>query len=126
MNNFIKKSQQFLSNKLMGFFLMAVIMFWIKTYIGYRVEFSLGIENGMQQFLLFVNPLSSAILFFALAFLAKEKKTFKWIIRLNLIFSVWLFFNIVYYRSFTDFITLPTLTQVQNASDLGSKCVSLI
>ena len=91
MNNFIKKSQKLLSNKLIGFFLIAVIMFWIKTYIGYRVEFNLGIENGLQQFLLFINPLSSAILFFGLAFLAKEKKTYKWIIRLNLIFSAWLF-----------------------------------
>ncbi len=125
MNNLIKKSQQLLSNKLMGFFFMAVIMFWIKTYIGYRVEFSLGIENGIQKFLLFVNPLSSAVLFFALAFLAKEKKTFKWTIRLNLLASIWLFFNIVYYRSFTDFITLPTLTQVQNASDLGPSVLAL-
>ena len=64
-------------------------------------------------------------MFFALAFLAKEKKTFKWIIRLNLIASIWLFFNIVYYRSFTDFITLPTLTQVQNASDLGPSVLAL-
>ena len=44
---------------------------------------------------------------------------------INFIFSVWLFFNIVYYRSFTDFITLPTLTQVQNASDLGPSVLAL-
>ena len=86
MNNFIKKSQQFLSKQLMGFFLIAIIMFWIKTYIGYRVEFHLGIENALQQILLFVNPLSSAILFLALAFFSKEKKTYKWIIRLHLIY----------------------------------------
>ena len=126
MNSFIKRSQQLLSNKLIGFFLMAVIMFWIKTYIGYRVEFSLGVENALQQFLLLLNPLSSAILFFALAFLAKEKKSFKWIVRLNVILSLWLFFNIVYYRSFTDFITLPTITQVQNAGDLGPSVLSFI
>lgn len=125
MNNFVKKSQQFLSNKLIGFFLMAVIMFWIKTYVGYRIEFSLGIENGLQQFLLLLNPLSSAILFFALAFLAKEKKSFKWIVRLNLLLSLWLFFNIVYYRSFTDFITLPTLTAFRNAGDMGSSVLAL-
>ena len=125
MNNFIKKSQKLLSNKLIGFFLMAVIMFWIKTYIGYHVEFSLGIENGLQQFLLFLNPLSSAILFFALAFLAKENKSFKWVVRLHLLLSFWLFFNIVYYRSFTDFITLPTLTAFRNAGDMGSSVLAL-
>lgn len=125
MNHFIKRGQQLLSNQLFGFFVLAVVMFWLKTYIGYRAEFTLGIENGLQQFLLFINPISSAILFFALAFLAKEKHTFKWLIRLQVIFSVWLFFNIVYYRSFTDFITLPTLTQVQNASDLGPSVLAL-
>ncbi|MEH6948827.1 LTA synthase family protein [Bacillus sp. JJ634] len=125
MNNFFKKGQQFLIDHTLGFFLIAVVMFWIKTYIGYQVEFSLGIENGLQSFLLFINPLSSAVLFFALALLAKEKKVFKWIVRLNVIFSLWLFFNIVYYRSFTDFISLPTLTQVQNAGNLGSSVLAL-
>ncbi|MBK5443869.1 MULTISPECIES: LTA synthase family protein [unclassified Peribacillus] len=125
MNNFLKKSQHLFANNVLGFFFIAVVMFQIKTYIGYRVEFNLGIENGLQQFLLFINPISSAILFFGLALLAKGKKSFKWIIRLNLLMSLWLFFNIVYYRSFTDFITLPTLTQVQNAGDLGPSILEL-
>ena len=126
MNNFLKKSQQLFANNVLGFFFIAVLMFQIKTYIGYRVEFNLGIENGLQQFLLFINPISSAILFFGLALLAKGKKSFKWIIRLNLLMSLWLFCNIVYYRSFTDFITLPTLTQVRNnAGDLGPSILEL-
>ncbi|USK62456.1 LTA synthase family protein (plasmid) [Peribacillus asahii] len=110
---------------LLGFFLIAVVLFWIKTYIGYKVEFNLGIENGMQEFLLFMNPLSSAVIFFSLALLSKGKKAYKWIIRLNFILSFWLFANIVYYRSFTDFITLPTLMQVQNAGDLGTSILAL-
>ncbi|MED3690166.1 LTA synthase family protein [Peribacillus butanolivorans] len=126
MNNFLKKSQRLFTNNILGFFFIAVVMFQIKTYIGYRVEFNLGIENGLQQFLLFINPISSAILFFGLALLAKGKKSYKWIIRLNLLMSFWLFSNIVYYRSFTDFITLPTLTQVRNnAGDLGPSIFEL-
>jgi len=125
MNNFVKKSRHLFADNILGFFFIAVVLFTIKTYIGYRVEFNLGIENGLQQFLLFINPISSAILFFGLALLARGKKSFKWIIRLNLLMSLWLFFNIVYYRSFTDFITLPTLTQVQNAGDLGPSILEL-
>ncbi|MFF2853046.1 LTA synthase family protein [Peribacillus sp. NPDC058002] len=126
MNNFLKKSRHLFADNILGFFFIAVVLFWIKTYIGYRVEFNLGIENGLQQFLLFINPISSAILFFGLALLARGKKSFKWIIRLNLLMSLWLFCNIVYYRSFTDFITLPTLTQVQNnAGDLGPSILEL-
>lgn len=125
MNRLLKKGKESLSNHLFGFFLLAIIMFWIKTYLGYRFEFSLGIENGLQQVLLFFNPLSSTILFFGLAFLAKEKHTFKWVLRLDFLFSLWLFANIVYYRSFTDFITLPTLTQFKNAGDLGPSVLAL-
>src|SRR5699024_422984 len=36
------------------------------------------------------------------------------------------FSNIVFYRSFTDFITIPQLFQVNNASDLSSSIFSLI
>ncbi|MGG4264573.1 LTA synthase family protein [Peribacillus simplex] len=125
MNNFLKKSQHLFANNILGFFCVAIVLFWIKTYIGYRVEFNLGLENGLQQFLLFINPISSAILFFGLALLAKGKKSFKWIIRLNLLLSLWLFCNIVYYRSFTDFITLSTMTQVQNFGDLGPSTIAL-
>lgn len=125
MINLKSKTQQLFNNRILGFFVIAVALFWLKTYIAYRVEFSLGIESTYQQFLLFINPISSAILFFAIAFFAKQEKVFKWIIRLNLILSIWLFCNLVYYRSFTDFITLPTLTQVQNAGDLGPSVLAL-
>src|SRR5699024_4403209 len=47
--------------------LFIVVLFWLKTYAVYRFEFQLGIENGMQQFLLFINPLSSALFFFGIA-----------------------------------------------------------
>ena len=125
MKNFLKKGQHLFVNNILGFFVVAIVLFWIKTYIGYRMEFNLGLENGLQQFLLFINPVSSAILIFGLALLVRGKKSFKWVIRLNLLMSLWLFFNIVYYRSFTDFITLPTLTQVQNAGDLGPSVLAL-
>ncbi|PAL08750.1 MULTISPECIES: LTA synthase family protein [Peribacillus] len=125
MDNLFKKSKQFMKSNLLVFFLVAIVFFWVKTYIGYKIEFNLGIENGMQEFLLFLNPLSSAVIVFSLAFLANGKKAYKWIIRFNFILSSWLFANIVYYRSFTDFITLPTLTQVQNAGDLGSSILAL-
>ncbi|MGM3073418.1 hypothetical protein ACS24H_27265, partial [Bacillus cereus group sp. BC3] len=50
------KNQTFLS-KNYGFFVLAVILYWLKTYIAYQLEFKLGIENLMQQILLFINPL---------------------------------------------------------------------
>lgn len=60
-----------LPNQGIGFFIFAVLLFWLKTYVTYLAEFNLGISNSMQEFLLFINPLSSAVFFLGLAFLAK-------------------------------------------------------
>ena len=40
--------------------------------------------------------------------------------------SIVLYANIVYYRFFSDFITLPTLSQTQNFGDLGGSVLSLL
>lgn len=124
--NRLKKGQSLLQHKLIGFFLIAVVLFWIKTYIGYRTEFNLGVESKMQEFLLFINPVSSAMFIFGLALLARGKKAYKWIIGLNFVMSFLLYANIMYYRFFSDFITLPTLTQTKNAGDLGQSITALM
>ena len=125
MNNFAKKGREMLQTKLFGFFILAVILFWLKTYTAYRQEFNLGVENGMQEFLLFINPISSAVFVFGLALLAKGRKAYRWMISLNFLMSFLLFANIMYYRFFTDFITLPTLAQISNAGDLGQSVGAL-
>ncbi|WP_409302575.1 LTA synthase family protein [Peribacillus sp. SCS-155] len=124
MAKFLKLNQN-ITKKLLGFFAIAVVLFWLKTYIAYRTEFNLGVENGIQEFLLFLNPLSSALLIFGLALFAKGKKAYRWIIALNFMLSFLLYANIMYYRFFSDFITLPTLTQVNNAGDLGQSITAL-
>lgn len=125
MKNYVAKFQNLLSKHL-GFFFLAVILFWAKTYIAYRVEFSLGISNTMQKFLLFLNPLSSAMLFLGLALFAKGKKAYVWMIVIDFLLSFILYANIAYYRFFNDFITLPTLTQTKNFGDLGQSVVALL
>lgn len=125
MKHLINKSKSALS-KHVAFLVLAIVLLWIKTYIAYRVEFNLGIDNGMQELLLFLNPLSSAILFLGLALFAKGKKAFKRMVALEFILSFILYANIVYYRFFTDFITLPTLFQTKNAGDLGQSITALL
>ncbi|KKI90264.1 glycerol phosphate lipoteichoic acid synthase [Bacillus sp. SA1-12] len=113
-------------NKPIAFFILAVVLLWIKTYSAYRVEFSLGIDNKLQEFLLFINPASSAILFLGLALFLKGKKSLIWMIIIDFLLSFLLYANIVYYRFFSDFITLPTLTQTGNAGDLGQSIEALL
>lgn len=117
---------QHVLNKHFGFFLFAVVLFWLKTYVAYRAEFDLDIDNFMQKFLLFFNPLGSAIFFLGFALLAKGRRAYIWLIIINLMMSLLLYANIVYYRFFSDFITLPTFTQTKNVGDLGQSLNALL
>ncbi|UNL84414.1 LTA synthase family protein [Priestia koreensis] len=125
MKNLLSRDQHVL-NKHLGFFFLAVVLFWLKTYAAYRAEFNLGIDNDMQKFLLFMNPISSAILFFGFALFAKGRRSYIWMIILNLLMSILLYANVVYYRFFNDFITIPTLTQTKNFGDLGGSILELL
>lgn len=113
-------------NKKNTFFCLAVILLWIKTYAAYRIEFHLGIENGIQQFLLFINPISSALFFSGIALFFIGKKRYWAIIAINFILSFVLYANVVYYRFFNDFITLPTIMHSNNAGELKDSALALM
>ncbi|SES99950.1 lipoteichoic acid synthase [Oceanobacillus limi] len=108
-----------------SFFFVAVILLWIKSYFIYVTEFRLDIKGGVQEFLLFFNPLSSALIFLGLALFAKGKRAGIWIILIDTIMSILLYANVVYYRFNNDYITLPTMTQTDNFGSLGGSIVSL-
>lgn len=109
--------------KPLHFFALAVILVWLKSYIAYLTEFQLGINNAMQTFLLFLNPLSSAVLFLGLALFSKRSG--RWILVFSSIMTLILYSNILYYRFFNDFVTLPTLFQTSNAGHLGGSIADL-
>jgi len=102
------------------FLLLATVLLWIKTYIVYKTSFDIEIESVMQEFILFINPLSFLLLVFGFAFFMKEKRRNKFIIAASFLSSGILFANVVFYRFFNDFITIPVLFQTKNMADLGS------
>ncbi|WP_078548483.1 LTA synthase family protein [Litchfieldia alkalitelluris] len=113
-------------NNFMSLFYLAVILLWLKTYVVQLNQFNLGLENAYQHFLLFLNPLGSSLFFLGLALFAKGKRKYIWLIAINIILSMLLFANAVYYRFFSDFLTLPTLTQTQNFGDVSGSITSLL
>ncbi|WP_442598804.1 LTA synthase family protein [Neobacillus sp. D3-1R] len=125
MNNLLKKGQS-ISTKYIGFFFLTVFFLWMKTYIAQLTQFDLGIENTLQKFLLFINPLGSAILFLGFASLFKGRRKYIWLMIIDFVLSFLLYANILYYRFFNDFITLPTLTQTQNFGDVSTSVTSLL
>lgn len=110
----------------MQFFTIAAILIWIKTYIVYLVEFNLGIQNVLQHFLLFINPLSSTLIFLGIALFARGRRVGGYIWLIHLFMSLLLYANVVFYRFNNDFITLPVLTQTSNFGSLGNSIISLM
>ncbi|MGM9945186.1 MAG: LTA synthase family protein [Lysinibacillus sp.] len=105
----------------------AIIATWIKTVIVYLTSFDLGIENGMQYFILIINPLSFLLLIYGISLFFKTAKVRnRYIIGTSLILSVVLYGNVAFYRFYNDFITLPVLFQTSNFGDLGSSAAAII
>ncbi|MBM7705728.1 phosphoglycerol transferase MdoB-like AlkP superfamily enzyme [Chryseomicrobium aureum] len=105
----------------------AIVLTWLKTFTVYHTSFDLKLENIMQQFILFLNPLSFILVFFGLSlFFSKESSRRRFILAGATILSIVLYANVVFYRFFTDFITLPVLFQTSNFGDLGSSAKSSI
>jgi lipoteichoic acid synthase len=125
MNTIFQKGQS-IFEKYIGFFFVTVFFLWMKTYIAQLTQFDLGIENGLQQFLLAINPLGSSLIFLGLAFLFKGRRKYIALMTINFLLSFLLYANILYYRFFNDFITLPTLTQTQNFGDVSGSVFSLL
>ncbi|WP_099158502.1 LTA synthase family protein [Virgibacillus ndiopensis] len=108
-------------------YIIATLLFGVKTYIIYRFMFSIELDNSMQELILLINPFVSAFLVFALSVWFKKKsRQMKFLRYTALIGTIILYFNLVFYRSFTDFITIPQLFQASNMGDLGSSILTLL
>ncbi|MCQ6273704.1 LTA synthase family protein [Bacillus sp. V3B] len=105
---------------------LAIVLLWLKTYIAYKTSFEIKIENWRQEFILFINPLSFLMFIFGFSMFLKENNQRHYIVFSSFIISSVLFANVVFYRFFNDFLTLPVLFQTSNMSDLGSSVNQLL
>jgi len=109
-----------------NFFMLTLIFLIAKSYVVSRFVFNLEIENVMQELILFLANAGSIMLILSLVAIGK-KETLKWkLLVTNIVGTFILYFNVVYYRFFNDFITMPVLFQTDNASDLGESIISLM
>jgi lipoteichoic acid synthase len=95
----------------MGLFTILVFLFWLKTLLAYFVDFRLGAEGVFQYFILLINPIATTIFTFGLAFYFKRSRFFYPILMaLYIGNTVLLYLNVIYFREFTDFMTVATMT----------------
>ena len=100
--------------------IIAIVATWFTTYVGYITSFNMKIDNRMQEFILFLNPLSFLLFVYGLAlFMKSTKRRNIYMITVSILTSIVMFSNAVFYRFFNDFITLPVLFQTSNFGDLS-------
>ena len=109
----------------LSFLFLATLFMWIKTYIVYKTSFDIKIENFTQEFILFINPLSFLLLIFGIGLFMKEKNRNRYIFGASIFVTGLLLANMVFYRFFNDFLTIPVLFQTSNMGDLGSSISGL-
>jgi len=107
-------------------FIIALLLMWMKTYLVQKFMFELPVEGAYQELILLVSPISSSLLMLGVGIVFFGRRQQLAITVVSFISSFVLFANVVYYRFFNDFITLPVLMQSKNMGDLGGSITNLI
>ena len=104
-------------NTRIGFFGLASVLFWLKTYLAYTFEFNLGVSGAIQEFILLINPIAVTVILFSIAlYFKKPKRSYIALFSIMTIASMILYFNIMFYREFSDFLTMNILLGSNNVS----------
>ena len=116
----------FMSTRL-GFVLTLLLLYWFKTMWAYTVDFNLDIQGPYQIFLAVINPLPISLLLIGLALYIKRTKLFYSLaFGIYLLLFIWLISNSIYYREFTDFVTVNTMLASSKVSaGLGAAALEL-
>ncbi len=114
-------------NSRMGFFALLVILTWAKSIFAYLIDFNLGLEDAFQYLILFINPFATTIFMLSAAlYIKKTKGSYITMMVLYSLLTLLLFSNVIYYREFTDFITINTMLGAGKvASGLGESALRL-
>lgn len=112
----------------LGFVLTLVLCYWLKTMWAYHTDFSLGLENIYQVLLSIFNPIPLTLLLLGLSLYVKRTKVFytlAWVIYTLL--NVLLIANAIYYREFSDFLTVNAmLASSKTSTGLGDSALNLM
>ncbi|MGG3818587.1 LTA synthase family protein [Bacillus subtilis] len=107
------------------FLCFSILFMWIKTYVIYKLGFDLQIDTLLEELMLLVNPLSFILPLFGIGLLLKGNKQRAFLLIANLVLTVILISNTIFYGFYIDFITIPVLFQASNMSDMGSSVKEL-
>ncbi|KGP74272.1 hypothetical protein N782_15030 [Pontibacillus yanchengensis Y32] len=104
----------------------AVITLWVKTVVVSFFGFSLGVDSFFDIVLIICNSMGILMLLVGLSFYFSKRVKPSIIVIIMFLISGLLFGNLLYYRFYSDFVTLPILFQFQNVGGVGASTVELM
>ncbi|WP_225228903.1 LTA synthase family protein [Bacillus sp. PS06] len=117
----------------MRFFVFRISLYWvatillsIKTYIVSKTVFDLGIDTAIAEIILVLSTVSAIMLLLSASLFVKRKYHQSALFIIYSIISVVLYGNVLYYRFFNDFITIPVMFQSMHLANLGGSLFGLI
>ena len=115
-------------NTRMGYFALLALITWLTNIYAYFTTFNLGIQSPFQYFILIINPIATTLLLLSIGLYCKKGKTaYILMTTIAILMNILLFSNVVYYREFSDFITVNSILGVGSvASGLKSDIFKLI
>ncbi|UCZ53569.1 LTA synthase family protein [Bacillus shivajii] len=108
------------------FMLLFLSVIWLKTFIVSEATFHININQFLEALIFALNPLIFLFTIYSIGLLFKPKAQLFYYFALSMVLSVILYSNVVYYREFSDIITLPMLLMSSNMGDLSTSIFELI
>ena len=106
-----------LLNRRYGYFILFLFLFWLKTYMAYWIEFSLGVSGIFENIILFINPVATGVILLSIALFFSSSRLRKWaMFVILLLMTLLLYVNILYYREFADFLTFNIVSGTNNVT----------
>lgn len=117
----LKKAGNALLQKRIGFVLFLVLLYWVKTCVAYFFSFNLDFNKDLQgvyqMFVALINPIPTGLLLIGSALYIKKTKPFYLTaFTIYIVLFIWMFSNIVYFREFTDYITISAMIASSSTS----------
>ncbi len=122
-----KKLTHFIQTRT-GFLTLLVFCFWLKYLFAAYLDFNLGLADPYQHIIMWLSPIGTAVILISLGFYF-PKPIISYIAMLVMDFAntALLFANIIYYRQFSDFLTIKTMSNAGKVSQgLGKSTVALL
>ena len=114
-------------NTRLGIFTWVIVALTLKTILAYGADFEwLHVQDPIQVVLMLLNPVGFTIVLFSLTLFIKPKQLYYGaLIVLDAVMTLLLYLNVIYFREFSDFMSVNTMLGY-NTVNQGGKAAGAI